>query len=114
MEVLSCCKDWLNRGSFPANLNDTNVVLIPKKNSPYCMSDLCLITLSNVLYKILAKVLVNRLELIIPDLIFENQSVFVPGRNITDNVLVAFEIVHHMKWKNCGNDGEVVLKLDIR
>ena len=43
----------------------------------------------------------------------EAQSAFIPGRCITDNVLIAFEIIHHMKQKNKGNVGEVTLKIDI-
>lgn len=77
------------------------------------MKDLRPIALCNVLYKILAKVLANRWKIIFPTLISENQSAFVPGRNITDNVLVAFEITHHMNKKKRGDDGEVALKLDI-
>ena len=98
-EVFECCMEWLNSCSFPANLNDTNVVLIPKKENARCMKDLRPIALCNILYKILAKVLENRLKKILPTLISENQSAFVPGRNITDNVLVAFEIIHHMNRK---------------
>lgn len=71
------------------------------------------IALCNVLYKILTKVLANRLKLVIPTVISENQSAFVANRSIIDNVLVAFEIIHHMKRKNRGSEGEVALKLDI-
>lgn len=112
-EVFSYCVDWLNSGSFPANLNDTNVVLILKKENACYMKDLRPIALCNVLYKILAKVLVNRLKLILPGLISENQSAFVPSRNISDNVLIAFKVIHHMNRKNSGSQGEVALKLDI-
>lgn len=112
-EVFGTCKQWLDSCSFPANLNDTNVVLIPKKDNARNMKDLRPIALCNVLYKILAKVLANRLKLILPMLISENQSAFVLGRNITDNVLVAFEIIHHMQGKNRDAEGEVALKLDI-
>ncbi|MCI04447.1 RNA-directed DNA polymerase (Reverse transcriptase), partial [Trifolium medium] len=42
-----------------------------------------------------------------------NQSAFVPGRSILDNVMAAIEIVHHMKSKTRGKQGEVALKLDI-
>lgn len=57
--------------------------------------------------------LTNRLKCILPDLNSENQYAFIPGRNISDKVLVAFELLHYMKNKNRGSDGEVALKLDI-
>lgn len=112
-EVFVCCRTWLQECSFPAELNDTNVVLIPKKENADNMRDLRPIALCNVLYKILSKVLANRMKVILPLMISENQSAFVPGRSITDNVLVAFEILHHMKRKNGRGEGEVALKLDV-
>lgn len=112
-DVFESCKEWLENCRFPSELNDTNVVLIPKKENADKMTNLCPISLCNVLYKILAKVLANRLKIIIPGIISENQSAFVPGRNISDNVLVAFEIIYHMKRKYSGDVGEVALRFDI-
>lgn len=77
------------------------------------MKDLRSIALCNVLYKILAKMLANRLKLLLLEVISENQSSFVPGRSIIDIVLVTFEVIHHMKKKNYCTEGEVALKLDI-
>lgn len=77
------------------------------------MKDLRPIVFCNVLYKILAKVLANRLKAVLRDIISENQSAFVSDRNITDNVLVAFEIIHHMRNKKSGREGDVALKVDI-
>lgn len=99
--------------SFPADVNATNLVLIPKKDSVEKLADLTPIALRNVLYKILAKLLANRLKVVLPVTISENQSVFVPVRNITDNVLSAFELLHYIKRKNTGDEGEIALKLDI-
>lgn len=112
-EVLNKCKEWIRTKNFPGELNSTNVVLIPKKYNASCMKDLCPIALCNVLYKIIVKVLANRLKEVLPHLISENQSGFMKNRSITDNVLIAFEVIHHMNSKQSGNAGEVALKLDI-
>lgn len=77
------------------------MVLIPKKDKAVSMKDFRPIALYNVLYKIMAKVLANRLRAVLPNLVYENQSTFIQDRNITDNVLVAFEVILHMrnKWE---------------
>lgn len=77
------------------------------------MRDLRLIALCNILHKIITKCIENRRKQILPLLITENQSAFVPGRNKSDNVLVAFEVLHYMRKKQSGREGEVALKLDI-
>lgn len=112
-KVFQCCKDWIHSYSFPADLNTTNVVLIPKKEGACCLKDLRPIALCNVLYKIMAKVLANRFKNVLPGLISEQQSTFVPGRCITDNAVVFFEIIHYMRCARKGQEGDVALKLDI-
>ena len=64
-----------------------------------------------MVYKVAAKVLANRLKVILPEIIFLNQSAFVPGRLITDNVLLAYELTHHMQNKKSGSQGLAALKL---
>lgn len=101
-ELFQCCTKWLDELSFPANLNDTIIVLILKKENADTLKDLRPIALCNVLYKVIAKVLANRLKVVLQDVISENQSAFVPGKNISDNVLVAFELLHFMRQRKRG------------
>lgn len=67
---------WLNQGIFLPSLNDTTIALIPKCDDPQSMKDLRPLSLCNVLYKIVSKVLANRLMRVIPHCISEEQSAF--------------------------------------
>lgn len=72
-----------------------------------------MIAVCNVVYKIVAKVIANRLKGVLDKCISDNQSAFVPGRLILDNVMAAIELVHYMKTKFKGTKGDVAFKLDI-
>lgn len=66
-----------------------------------------------MIYKLVAKTLANRLKKILPSIISETQRGFVNGRLITNNVLVAFEAMHHISQCKTGKTGEMALKLDM-
>ena len=104
---------YLNDGEIQEEPNTTHIVLIPKKPKPERISDLRPISLCNVIYKIIAKILANRLKFVLPVVISETQSAFVPGRLISDNIMLAYEVNHYMKRKRQGKHGTVVLKVDM-
>ena len=106
-------KNLLMGGAMPEGWNDTMVVLIPKVPSPEWLKDLRPISLCNVVYKIASKVSSNRLKSILPDIISLNQSAFVLGHMITDNVLLAYELTHFMQTKRSGRESYAAVKLDM-
>jgi hypothetical protein len=95
-DVVKEVRNFLTGGDILEGWNDTVVVLIPKVPHPERLKDLRPISLCNVIYKIASKVLSNRLKVILPEIISVNQSAFVPGRLITDNLLLAYELTHYM------------------
>lgn len=66
-----------------------------------------------VAYKLISKVLANRLKKILPIIIDESQSAFAPGRLITYNILVSFENFHYLNHKNAMKRGSMAIKLDM-
>lgn len=74
-------------------------MLISKVYQPTEMTQFRPISLCNVLYKVIVKVIVNRFRTLLDDCINEAQAKFVPSRQIIDNVLIAYEIFHSLKLK---------------
>ena len=112
-EVSTAVLNCLNSGSFPQSLNNAFITLIPMVKSPSIVSEFLPISLCNTLYKIVSKVMANRLKRILPNLISESQSAFQADKAISDNILVAFETLHHMKNQKLKKKGFLALKLDM-
>ena len=111
--VYNAVLDCLNNCKIPREINHTNITLIPKVKSPKSITKFRPISLCNVIYKLVSKVLANRLKTVLPFIISENQSAFQAGKIITDNVLMAFETLHYMKHHQNGKSGFMALKLDM-
>lgn len=102
-------KEFFKRGILNRSIVETFVCLIPKKENAIRVKESRPISLITNVYKILAKVLANRLRKVMPSTIFKLQGAFLAGRQILDQALIANKAIEdtHMKKK----DG-VVLKLD--
>lgn len=105
-------KNFFTKRHIPNKFNHTNLVLIPKKMHNEYPSDYRPIALCNVLYKVLTKILANRIKPILHRLISPNQSAFVAGRQISDNVITAKELFHSMR-KMRGREGALAIKIDM-
>ena len=106
--MIATVLEFLNSSNMNPDINYTHILLIPKVNSAEKMSDYRPISLCNVIYKIISKVMSNRLKQILPQLISPTQSAFVPS-----NVLVAYKTLHSMHRRKSGKKCSIALKLDI-
>lgn len=75
------------------------------------MKDICPISLCNVVYTILSKVLCNRMKSILQELVDKSQSLFVAGCCIQENILVDFKLIHMMKRKTKEKSDDLALKI---
>ncbi|XP_024007904.1 uncharacterized protein LOC112083915 [Eutrema salsugineum] len=106
-------QEFFLSGSFPTRQNETHIRLIPKILGPRRVADYRPIALCNVYYKIVAKILTKRLQTILPHLISETQSAFVPNRAISDNVLITHETLHYLRTSEAKKRCFMAVKTDM-
>ena len=109
-EILDMFKEFHEHNSFVRSLNNTFLVLIPKKSGVEDLGDFRPISLLGGLYKLLAKVLTNRLKKVIGKVVSTAQNAFVTGRQILDASLIASEVID--SWQKRKEKG-LICKLDI-
>lgn len=111
--VVTTCLQVLNEGGNLAPLNHTFIALISKVNKPKKVTEFRPISLCNVIYRIIAKTMANRLKQILNDIISPTQSAFVPGRLIMDNLVIGYECLNKIRQSRSKKRGLVALKTDI-
>nr|XP_025635614.1 uncharacterized protein LOC112729665 [Arachis hypogaea] len=105
--------DGLNGGSIPRQINETQVVLIPKIKQAETLNQLRPISCCNYIYKIISKVIVARLRGIIDKIVSLTQSAFVSGRLTQDNIVIVQETIHRITSKGKEATKDLAIKLDM-
>eukprot|EP00253_Pinus_taeda_P022158 PITA_22158 len=92
------------------SLNSTFIALVPKVEEANTPEKFRPIALCNVIYKIISKVIANRLKIILPGIISQEQSGYVEGRQILDNILLAQEMIHSLHSRK---EAGMLMQLDL-
>ncbi|MCI14528.1 RNA-directed DNA polymerase (Reverse transcriptase), partial [Trifolium medium] len=111
-DIFKLVKTAFHTGYFDPAISETLMSLIPKIEPPTSFKDFRPISLCNIVYEIITKVVVLRLRPILDSIIGPYQSSFLPGRGTSDNAIVLQEIIHFMR-KSKKNKGYVAFKLDL-
>ncbi|KAK2658719.1 hypothetical protein Ddye_005252 [Dipteronia dyeriana] len=110
-DVINVIQEFFHSGLLLKELNATILALVPKVPNPSKMTDFRPITCCNTLYKIIAKIIANRIKPCLPDIISPSQSAFVAGRRIGDSILLVQELMRDYH-KDAGRP-KLALKVDL-
>ncbi|GJT85019.1 RNA-directed DNA polymerase, eukaryota, partial [Tanacetum coccineum] len=108
-DVFQAVRDFFVNGHFPRGCNSSFIALIPKIQDAKFVKDFRPISLIGSVYKIIAKILANRLCLVLPYLISDVQSAFVANRQILDGPFILNELLSWCKFKKLNG---MIFKVD--
>ncbi|XP_074316286.1 uncharacterized protein LOC141652637 [Silene latifolia] len=111
-DICKAVRDFFLSGQILKQLNNTNLVLLPKTENPVSVKEFRPIACCNTLYKVISKLLCNRLAVILPNLINQSQAAFIKGRSIMGNILISQDLVRLYTRKSVSP--RCMLKVDLR
>lgn len=111
-DLWNMVRNAISRGYSEESMAEILMVLIPKIDHPRSLKKFRPISLCNVAYKVITKVLVQRIRPFLYELIGPLQSSFIPGRSTNDNVILAQEVIHFMHHSK-SQSGFIAYKLDL-
>ncbi|GJV63740.1 RNA-directed DNA polymerase, eukaryota, reverse transcriptase zinc-binding domain protein [Tanacetum coccineum] len=111
-EMCKAIKEFFITGKILGEINATLIALVPKIDTPEKVSDFRPIACCNVIYKIISKILTNRIKNGLRKIGNMNQSAFIPGRHIQDNILIAQELLKGYNRKS--GSRRCAMKIDLQ
>ncbi|GJR02332.1 RNA-directed DNA polymerase, eukaryota, reverse transcriptase zinc-binding domain protein [Tanacetum coccineum] len=111
-DVCNAVREFFRNGRMLGEVNATLISLIPKVQTPSKVTDFRPIACCNVFYKCISKALTNRIKPVLSKLVSSNQSAFIPGRSIQDNILLTQEVMKGYNRK--GGPKRVAFKIDLQ
>lgn len=112
LDVIGMVRNFFRNGFLLKQINYTHIALIPKVDASKLISQFRPTSLCNVTYKIISKILTNRLKRVMPKLVSINQNAFVPNRHIQDNLITVQELMLTLKRKT-GRGDLLAVKFDM-
>jgi len=110
-DVIEAVQEFFKGNELSRSYTCSNLTLIPKNQNLKQFADLRPISVSNFCYKIISRVMLNRLNKVLPKTIAPEQSGFVPNRTIHDNIALALELTQDLNKKSRG--GNIILQIDM-
>lgn len=111
--VIAEVQGFFRTGILEPSINKTHVRLIPKNLGAKTVEEYRPIALCNIYYKIISKLISIRLKTVLGTIISENQSAFISGRAIADNVLITHEVLHFLKNSRAEISCTMAVKTDM-
>lgn len=110
-EVIKATNNFFKHGRMLKEVNRTHICLLQKHSNAERVEDFRPISLCNTMYKIIAKCLADHLKKYLPELISKNQSAYIAGRKIEDNIILAQELLKGFNQKQTAN--KLCVQIDI-
>ena len=110
-DLIKAIKSFLKSGRLLKELNHTSITLVPKVQNPSKLNEFRPISCCNIIYKCISGILAKRLKALLPKHIDQAQTTFIPRRNISDNILIAQEILRN--YHRGDTTSRFVVKVDL-
>ncbi|GJU81687.1 RNA-directed DNA polymerase, eukaryota, reverse transcriptase zinc-binding domain protein [Tanacetum coccineum] len=111
-DVCDAIRELFTNGKMLGEMNSTLITLVPKISTPTKVFDYRPIACCNVIYKTISKIITDRIKTALNKIVNPNQSAFILGRQITDNILLTQELLNGYDRKNGAK--RVAMKVDIQ